>query len=116
MPNETPQLTESEVAKIEERDWFLSAESLEKQVALTITERDALIRDWRALRADLKYRCEALEELRQCRDRWLAMLNPASPDETVDGAIRNLQQAYATERDNAAELQTENAALREQLR
>lgn len=49
----TGQLTESDVAKIEERDWFLSAESLEKQVALTITERDALVRDWRSLTEQL---------------------------------------------------------------
>lgn len=61
-----------------------------------------LRRELAAVRKDQVYAREALTELRRHRDRWLALLNPASADETMEGAIRNLQQAYIAERDNAA--------------
>lgn len=52
----------------------------------------------RALRTDLKYRCEMLEELRGCRDRWLTMLNPARADMSVEEAITALREQLADTR------------------
>lgn len=148
MPNETPQLTESEVAKVEERDWFLSAESLEKQVALTITERDALVRDWRALKAknetlgDVGLRNAQFidrirvwskcadgypldehinniatenERLREERAKAIKLLSPDVPRTDLCDAARQIVFAHALERGSAEKLQTQNAALREQL-
>lgn len=119
MTNSTPDssvLTDEAIAEIEARkvvDHHLkSGAYIGCYILLSTSERNALCATVKQLRADLKYRCEALEELRRCRDRWLTMLNPASADETVDGAIRNLQQAYISERDNAADLQSQLEQLR----
>jgi hypothetical protein len=40
-------------------------------------------------------------ELQEERSAAMKLLNPACADETLEGAIRNLQQAYVTERENA---------------
>jgi len=66
-------------------------------------EVERLRRELEAVRADHRYARQALELLRQYRDRCIALLNPASADESLHGAIRNLQQAYVAERDNAVE-------------
>lgn len=79
-------------------------------IARARTDLPRLVKEARELRDELDVANDALEnqwkliaELRALRDKWLALLNPANPDETVEGAIRNLQQAYITERDNAIE-------------
>lgn len=72
-------------------------------------EIDALCATVRVLREDLKQRCEALEELRRCRDRWLTMLNPATAGMSVDDAITAL-------REQLAQVTQERDALQEQLK
>jgi len=67
------------------------------------TEASRLRAELAAVREDQTYARAQLEELRQYRDGCIALLNPASADESLDGAIRNLQQAYIAERDNAIE-------------
>lgn len=82
MTNPTaPLLNESEVSEIETRFKNAFANWHTPNFVRSIIKKDgpALIRDWRALKTDLKYRCESLEELRGCRDRWLTMLNPTGP-------------------------------------
>lgn len=74
-------------------------DALENQWALIAQLRTKVAE----LEAERDYARTELEKLRSLRDKWLALLKPANPDETVEGAIRNLQQAYIAERDNAIE-------------
>lgn len=128
MPETTePLLSESEVDAIEARDWFVSPESLEKQVALTIAERDALIRDWRAMRASLRAAVASIKvnDQGQPLDRacpWsLDWYSTASA--ILDGQSFDPQPQYekgfeagtAFAKSTIEDLQSENAALRERL-
>jgi hypothetical protein len=56
--------------------------------------------------------CDLAEGLNQEIARALALLKPACPDESLEGAIRNLQQVLVMERAHVAKLEADLTSLR----
>lgn len=105
------------------KQWTVPADTVMAMAARIRADAEKM-RAARAMLEKAGWPCEwlarGIEELAAERDRLAAEnaaaraeLAPRCADETLLGAIRNLKQAHISERDNAAQLEAENARLRD---
>lgn len=105
----TPQLTESDVERIAAR----KANSYGSMVNLSVAERDALIRDWRALKVSDQHHYELWLSLKERHRHWFSDTHGAWADTCRQCGITTGDDHDGY--DCIAWLQRQNAALREQL-
>lgn len=120
-------LDDDAVAEIEKRDWHLNG-ALEKRIALTPTERDALCQTVRALRAEIadyeqtdlvpRSRYNAVDaEAREAREHTKQLAHRAGAEiENLQSQLEQVTKERDTAREFVTRLTIEKQKLEQQLK